>query len=86
MHVRFDGALALVVDDDAAARDAVAGLLASWGWRVVAAAGGDDAIAGLAGAAPDLVISDYRLANDELGTEVIRRVRRRAGRTSRRSS
>jgi signal transduction histidine kinase/CheY-like chemotaxis protein len=79
VQVRFDGALALVVDDDADARDAVAGLLASWGWRVVAAADGDDAIAGLAGASPDLVISDYRLADDELGTEVIQRVRTACG-------
>ena len=79
VQVRFDGALALVVDDDGDARDAVAGLLASWGWRVVAAAGGDDAIAGLAAASPDVIITDYRLAHDELGTEVIRRVRLACG-------
>jgi signal transduction histidine kinase/CheY-like chemotaxis protein len=75
MNIRFDGALALVVDDDAAARDAAAGLLATWGWRVVSAAGGDDAIAGLAGTAPEVIVVDYRLANEELGTQVIARIR-----------
>jgi signal transduction histidine kinase len=75
VHVRFDGALALVVDDDAAARDAAAGLLTHWGWRVVSAASGDDAIASLRDARLDVIISDYRLANNELGTEVIERVR-----------
>jgi CheY-like chemotaxis protein len=79
MNVRFDGALALVVDDDAAARDAAAGLLASWGWRVVVAARGDEAIAGLSGIAPDVILADYRLADDELGTEVIGRVRKACG-------
>lgn len=80
VQVRFDGAVALVVDDDAYARDAAAGLLANWGWRVLTAAGGDDAIAGLPVTPPDVVISDYRLANGELGTQVIQRVRAACGR------
>jgi len=41
----------------------------------VSAAGGDDAIAGLAGTPPEVILADYRLANDELGTQVIARVR-----------
>ena len=79
VHVRFEGAVALVVDDDADARDAAAGLLANWGWRVVAAAGGDDAIVGLSDQSLDVIISDYRLANGELGTQVIQRIRGACG-------
>jgi len=79
--MRFDGTLALVVDDDADARDATAGLLAQWGWRVVSAASGDAACAALGRppAPPDVVISDYQLAGRELGTEVIQRVRMACG-------
>jgi CheY-like chemotaxis protein len=54
--------------------------LVNWGWRVVTAAGGDEAIARLPGSAPDVIISDYRLGNGEIGTQVIERVRSACGR------
>jgi signal transduction histidine kinase/CheY-like chemotaxis protein len=82
-QMRFDGALALVVDDDADARDAAAGLLAQWGWRVITAGGAGEALAAIAGQRMRLgaIISDYRLAGGELGTEVVERVRRACGET-----
>lgn len=80
--IRFDGALALVVDDNAEAREAVAGLLRQWGWRVLAAEGGDAAMAALAAepALPELVICDHHLGSDERGPQVIERVRARTRR------
>jgi signal transduction histidine kinase len=81
-HMRFDGAVALVLDDDADAREAAAGLLAQWGWRVISCGTGDEALTALDKSAPslDAIISDYRLARDELGTQVIRRIRAAFGR------
>ena len=77
--MRFDGALALVIDHDTDAREAIAGLLRTWGWRVLVAAGGDAAMAALAAEAapPDVVICDNHLANNESGRKVIERVRAR---------
>ena len=79
--MRFEGALALVVDDDADARDAVAGLLAQWGWRVVAAPDADAALTALGfPALPiDVIICNFRLANGELGTDAIQRIRTACG-------
>lgn len=80
-QMRFDGALALLVDDDAEAREAAGGLLAQWGWRVISGAAGAEALAAL-GEPPvpvNLIISDYRLAHGELGTQVIERVRAACG-------
>ena len=47
------------------------------GARVVGAASGDAILAALgeAGRHPDLIVADYRLADDELGTQVIARLR-----------
>ena len=80
-QMRFDGALALVVDDDADAREAAAGMLAQWGWRVIAARDGDSAVAALGVPAMpiDVIICDFRLADEEPGTRVIQRVRSACG-------
>jgi len=80
--MRFDGALALVVDDDQDAREAATGLLKQWGWHVLSCGSGDEALAVLEDSVLplDVIVSDYRLANDELGTEVIQRVRFACGR------
>jgi len=77
MQMRFDGALALVVDDDPDAREAATGLLQQWGWRVLSCGSGAEALTVLGDsvAVLDVIVSDYRLASDELGTEVIQRVR-----------
>ena len=73
--------LILAIDDEAAIRTAMAELLRSWGHEVVAAAGGDEAVAVLSalkaegrGARPDLIICDFRLQGGEDGVEVIRRL------------
>ncbi|MEO8186698.1 MAG: cache domain-containing protein [Burkholderiaceae bacterium] len=75
--MRFDGALALVVDDDAESRDAVAGLLVQWGWRVIAARDGDAAVTalGVPGMPVDVIICNFGSADIALGTHVIQRVR-----------
>ncbi len=73
-------ALILAIDDEQAIRVAMTELLKSWGHRVIAVGGGDEAIAALARApTPDLIICDYRLRGRENGLEVIRRMRAAMG-------
>lgn len=80
-HKRYAGApklgLILVIDDEAAIRDGMASLLASWGHGIVAAGSGDEMLAALAQCPdrPDLIICDYRLRASENGVEVIDRLR-----------
>jgi two-component system, sensor histidine kinase len=67
----------VVVDDERAIRQATASLLTGWGFHVVAAASGDEAVARLsaASAPPDLIICDYRLRGEENGLGAIERLR-----------
>jgi CheY-like chemotaxis protein len=69
--------LVVLIDDDPAVLDAMGGLLRSWGYTVVTADSDDAAMAGLAehSQRPDLIISDYRLAQGRTGIQVIERVR-----------
>ena len=69
--------LIVVVDDERAIRQATASLLTGWGFHVVAAASGDEAVARLsaASAPPDLIICDYRLRGEENGLGAIERLR-----------
>jgi signal transduction histidine kinase len=71
------GKLVVVIDDDALVRDAMRGLLRHWGCRVVAAESERAAQASLAGKdrRPDLIISDYGLADGHTGIEAIQRLR-----------
>ena len=71
--------LVLVVDDESAIRDAMAVLLTGWGYRVAAAGSGDEALAALAGAAPDLIVCDYRLREGETGIGMVGRLYREFG-------
>ena len=59
------GKLVLVIDDDALVLDSMRGALKSWGCNVVTASSGAAALACLAELErpPDLIISDYRLAD-----------------------
>ncbi|MBS0360362.1 MAG: hybrid sensor histidine kinase/response regulator, partial [Proteobacteria bacterium] len=66
--------LILAIDDEAQIRVAMAELLTSWGYEVVVAAGGDEAIDALAGGRPKLIICDYRLRDGENGVDVVRRL------------
>jgi signal transduction histidine kinase/CheY-like chemotaxis protein len=69
--------LIAVVDDEAPILAGMSALLAGWGYEVVAAASGEEAVARLAACPlrPDLVISDHRLREGESGLDVIERLR-----------
>ena len=71
------GSLIVVIDDDALALDAMRGLLRRWGCFVVTAESESAALASLADddRRPDLIISDYRLADGHTGIEAIQRLR-----------
>ncbi|PWC33144.1 hybrid sensor histidine kinase/response regulator [Azospirillum sp. TSO35-2] len=73
--------LAVLVDDDAVVLLGLQTVLTEWGFRVVAADGADRAMDRLNALErkPDIVIADYRLRENRVGTEVIRRVRERYG-------
>ena len=66
----------LVIEDDLLARDALVSLLSSWGTEVVMADGLAAALRQLQHAPlPDLIISDYRLRDNENGIETVRQLR-----------
>lgn len=69
--------LIVVVDDEPAIREAMSGLLATWGHRVIAVGSGEEAIERLSTCPtrPDLLICDYRLRGEENGVAVIERLR-----------
>ncbi len=73
--------LIVVVDDEAAVRDAMSSLLTSWGYAAIATGSGAEMIAHLARFAvrPDLIICDYRLRGKENGIEVVRQLRAECG-------
>jgi two-component system, sensor histidine kinase len=71
------GACVLLVEDDASVRDATSMLLRVEGYRVTAVASLPDALQAVAKEAPELLVTDYHLANGELGTEVIAALRGR---------
>ena len=67
----------LVVDDEIAVQEAMMSLLTGWGHQVVASGSCAEALEQAAAftATPDLIISDYRLRNDENGIATIERLR-----------
>ena len=67
----------LLVEDDASVRDATSMLLRVEGYRVTAVASLSDALRAVAREAPALLVTDYHLADGELGTEVIAALRER---------
>lgn len=75
------GKLVMVIDDNELVRDGTRGLLKSWGCLVVTAESEDAAMAKLADHVrrPDLIISDYHLAQGKVGFELIDRLRRACG-------
>lgn len=68
--------LALIVDDEAPARDAMRGLLARWGCDVGAAGSGDEAVEHARKRPPRVVLCDLRLRDGETGIEVVDRLKR----------
>jgi signal transduction histidine kinase/DNA-binding NarL/FixJ family response regulator len=75
------GKLIVVVDDDELVLDGMRGLLQSWGCRVVAAKSDSAALASLADhdLRPDLIISDYQLADGRTGFNAIEHLRHELG-------
>jgi two-component system, sensor histidine kinase len=70
----------LLVEDDPLVRDATSMLLRVEGYGVTAVASLAEAVRSATGAgAPDLLITDYRLGNGELGTQVIAALRQTLG-------
>lgn len=67
-----------VIDDDILVLEAMAGVLQSWGCRVVTGTSGEAVLARLSEltARPDVIISDYRLASGITGIEAIQFLRR----------
>lgn len=69
------GKLIVVIDDDPQVLDGTAGLLRSWGCRVVTAESDQQAVTSLGGGRPDLIISDFRLKEGRNGIDAIARLR-----------
>jgi signal transduction histidine kinase/CheY-like chemotaxis protein len=77
--VRLDGLRVLVIDDDAAIREAMAGLLAAWNCPCRTAESEEEALALLDSFTPDLILADYRLRGHRTGQEAITAIRERLG-------
>jgi DNA-binding NtrC family response regulator len=74
------GLVVMVIEDDPLARNGLVGLLASWGALVGVAEGLATARALLQqGFAPDVLVSDYQLRDDENGIDTIQQVRASLG-------
>lgn len=74
------GLRVLLVEDDALAREALGGLLTSWGARVTEADGLPSALQQLGGERlPDVIISDFRLRDGDTGLTVVHQLRLAAG-------
>jgi CheY-like chemotaxis protein len=71
-----EGRLILIIDDAPIVLDGTSGLLGKWGYSVITAASDEAALIQLTECEqrPDLIISDYHLANGKTGIEAIERV------------
>ena len=69
--------LVLVIDDDPLVLEGMSGIFRKWGCRVITADSGSNALKTAAeqDEMPDLIISDYHLANGRTGIETIERLR-----------
>jgi signal transduction histidine kinase/CheY-like chemotaxis protein len=69
----------LVIDDEASARDSVTALLTTWHYETMTAESLADAVQRLEESPwlPDIVLCDLRLRGDEIGTEVLGKIRER---------
>jgi signal transduction histidine kinase len=78
------GKLVVVIDNDTRVLEGMGGLLRNWGCRVIVAVTPEAAMAGVsdigAGARPDLIISDYHLADEQTGITAIAKLREVYGR------
>ena len=72
---------ALIVENEPDVLEGMANLLGTWGCRFVAAPDQESALAALSrsGMRPDIVLVDYHLDNNVVGTDVIAALRRHLG-------
>lgn len=75
--------LAVLIDDEPTVLEAFQLLLGLIGFEVIAAPSADEAVAALreGDQTPDLIVSDYRLADNKSGIEAIREVHEIVGAT-----
>lgn len=73
------GKLCVLIDDDSIVLDATSGLFRSWGCEVVDAATPAAAVSKLGERCPDLIVSDYRLADGSTGVDAIAAIRAALG-------
>lgn len=75
--VETAGALIVVIDDERLILNATKTLLEHWGYSVVAATSGEDAMLQLGDSlrVPDAIICDNRLRDNDIGTDVIANLR-----------
>ncbi len=73
----LDGKFILVIDDEELIRLSMEGLLVTWGCTVMVASSGEEAVSQLIefDQQPDIVLSDFRLRNNETGGDAIQSVR-----------
>ena len=79
--VDLSGLQVIVIDDEADILDGMQKVLQQWGCQAVACTNLDEAAQSLQSGtgAPDMIISDFRLRDDENGVEVIEQLRRQCG-------
>lgn len=77
----FKGVRVVLIDDDVLLLESTAGLLRRWGCEVLEAVDGAQAVQRMAaaGGQADLILSDLRLADGEMGTALIATLRERFG-------
>ena len=75
------GGLALIIDDEELILQSLRLVLEQWGWDVLSAVSGEEALRQLEGAErlPDVIIADYRLRYERTGVDAIRDIHAFAG-------
>lgn len=75
------GGIVVVIEDEPLVRLGFQTMLEGWGYEVLAAATCEEALEEIdrAGRSPDLIIADYRLPNNAVGTEAIHTIHQHCG-------
>lgn len=78
---KVDGMVALLIENDVSVRTALVSLLETWGMSALDAAGPAEALGLLTdlGIAPDVIVADYHLDDNESGLDAIGRIRAQFG-------
>jgi two-component system, sensor histidine kinase len=73
------GKLILVIDDEESVRLGMQSLLESWGCKCITAMDAGEALKSINGRAPDFIVADLRLRDDETGIDAVGALRARLG-------